>query len=76
MTLAHEFQEDSYFEGYLHYVDERERAADKGRDLEEVKFIPPSTEGEEAGDEATSPEDAEGGASKEEEHKGSGEPDV
>jgi len=76
VTLAQEFQEDSYFEAYLHYVDERQRAVDEGRDPEEVEFIPPSVEGEDAGDEATNPLDAEAGASGEEGHEDSGEPDV
>jgi len=26
VTLAQEFQEDAYFEAYLHYVDERQQA--------------------------------------------------
>ena len=49
MTLAQEFQEDSNFESYLHYVDERQRAEDKGLDVEEVEFVPPLGEGEGAG---------------------------
>ncbi|KAJ8420250.1 hypothetical protein Cgig2_033521 [Carnegiea gigantea] len=76
VTLAHEFQENSYFQAYLHYVDERQRAADEGRDLKEVEFISPFAEGEDAGDEATIALDAEAGASEEAEHEGSGEPDV
>ncbi|KAJ8438015.1 LOW QUALITY PROTEIN: hypothetical protein Cgig2_029996 [Carnegiea gigantea] len=78
VTLAQEFQEDSYFEAYLHYIDERQRAEDEGRDPEEVQFIPPfgEGEGEGAGDEATNPLDAEPGASEEEGHEDSGEPDV
>ncbi|KAJ8431148.1 hypothetical protein Cgig2_026745 [Carnegiea gigantea] len=71
-----EFQEDSYFEAYLHYVDERQWAEDKGRDPEEVEFIPPSGEGEVAGDEAANPLDADAEASEEEGHEDSGEPDV
>ncbi|KAJ8448734.1 LOW QUALITY PROTEIN: hypothetical protein Cgig2_011355 [Carnegiea gigantea] len=55
LTLADEFQDDNYFETYLHYVDERERATAKGRDPEEVEFIPLSTEHEIARDEATNP---------------------
>jgi len=76
VTLAHEFQEDSYFEAYLHYVNERQQAANEGHDPEEVEFISPFTEGEDIGDEATNPLDAEARASEEEEHEGSGEPDV
>ena len=50
MTLANEFQDDSYFEAYLHCVDERQRAAIEGRDPKEVEFIPSLTEGEDASD--------------------------
>ena len=49
VTLAQEFQEDSYFEAYLRYVDERQWAEDEGRDPEEVEFIPPPDKGECAG---------------------------
>jgi len=76
VTLAREFQEDSYFEAYLHYVDEHQRAKDNGRDPKEVEFIHPLGKGEGAGDEATNPLDAEAEASEEEGHKDSGEPDV
>ncbi|KAJ8426754.1 hypothetical protein Cgig2_029423 [Carnegiea gigantea] len=76
MTLAQEFKEDSHFEAYLHYVDERQQAADEGRDPEKVEFIPPSAEGEDAGDEATNPLDAKAGASELEGHEDSGEPDA
>lgn len=42
-----------------------------------MEFIPPPIEGEDAGDEATNPMDAEVGASEEEEeHEDGGEPDV
>ena len=77
MTLASDFQEDNYFEAYLHYLDERQWATDEDRDPKEVEFIPFPIEGEDAGDEATYPIDAEAGASEEEEkHEDSGEPDV
>ncbi|KAJ8449495.1 hypothetical protein Cgig2_002292 [Carnegiea gigantea] len=76
LTLASEFQDDHYFEAYLHFVDERERAAAKGRDLDEVDFIPPLTEGEVVEDEATNPLEAKAGASEGEEHEDGGEPDV
>jgi len=74
--LAPNFQEDNYFEAYLHYVDERQRAEDEGRYLQEVEFIPPSGEGEGAGGEATNPLGTVTGASEEEGHEDSGEPDV
>ena len=75
--LASDFQEDNYFEAYPHYVDERQRVADEGRDPEEVEFIPSSIEGEDAGDEATNPMDAEVGASEEQDdHEDCGEPDA
>jgi len=76
VTLAHEFQENSYFEAYLHYVDERQWAEDEGRDPEEVELIPSSGEGEGAGGEPTNPLDAEAGASDEQGHEDSGEPNV
>jgi len=76
VTLAQEFQEDSYFESYLHYIDERQQAEDEGQDPKEVEFIPSSGEGECAGDEATNLLDDEVEASKEEGHEHSGEPDV
>ena len=76
MTLAQEFQEDSYFKAYLHYVDERQRAEDKGRDPEEVEFIPPFGEGDGTGDEATDPLDADAGASEDEGREDSGESDM
>ncbi|KAJ8429329.1 hypothetical protein Cgig2_026559 [Carnegiea gigantea] len=76
LTFASEFQDDCYFEAYLHFVDERERATAEGRDPEEVKFIPPSSEGEVARDEATNPLEPEAGASEEEEHEDGGELDV
>jgi len=57
-------------------VDERQRAEDKGRDPEEVEFIPSSGEGEDAGDEATNPLDIEAGASEEVGREDSGESDV
>ena len=41
-----------------------------------MEFIPPSAEGEDAGDKATNPLDAEARASEEEGHEDSGEPDV
>ncbi|KAJ8432239.1 hypothetical protein Cgig2_007640 [Carnegiea gigantea] len=66
-------------QGYQQVVpapwDEHQQAEDKGRDPEEMDFIPPPGEGEGAGDEATNPLDAEGEASVEEGHKDSGEPD-
>ncbi|KAJ8430670.1 hypothetical protein Cgig2_033826 [Carnegiea gigantea] len=68
--------EDSYFEAYLYYVDKRQRAVDEGRDPEEVEFIPPSTKGKDAGDEATNPLDVEAEASEEEGREDSGEPDM
>ena len=57
-------------------MDELEQVATKGRDPEEVEFIPPSSEGEAAGDEATNPLEAETSASEEEGREGGGEPDV
>ena len=76
MILANEFQNDSYFEAYLHDVNERQQAAVEGRDPEEVEFIAPSVEGEDAGDEATNPLEAEAGSSEEEEREDGGELDV
>ena len=76
LTLAGEFSDDRYFEAYLHFVDERERAAGEGRDPEEVEFIPPSSEGEAAEDETTNPLEAKAGASEEEEREDGEEPDV
>jgi len=76
VTLAQEFQEDSYFEAYLHYVDKRQRAEDEGRDLEEVEYIPPSGEGDGAGDEVTNPLDVNGKASEDEGREHNVEPDV
>ena len=76
MTLANEFQDDRYFEAYLHYMDECQWAAIEDRDPEQVELIPPSVEGEDAGDEATKPLEAEAEASKEKEHEVGGEPDV
>ncbi|KAJ8442187.1 hypothetical protein Cgig2_005127 [Carnegiea gigantea] len=58
--------------GYLH----KAWADAERRDPEEVEFIPPSSEGEAAGDEATNPLEAEAGASEEEEHEDGGEPDM
>jgi len=58
VTLAQEFQEDSYFEAYLHYVDERQQAEAEGQNPEEVEIVPPSSEGDGPGDEATNPLDA------------------
>ena len=57
-------------------MNEHQRAEDEGCDPKEVEFIPPSDEGEGAGDEATNPLDTEVGASEEEGHEDSGEPDV
>ncbi|KAJ8441092.1 hypothetical protein Cgig2_000353 [Carnegiea gigantea] len=48
-TLGYLCKEDSYFEAYLHYVDECQWAEEEGRDPEEVEFIPPSGEGDGAG---------------------------
>ena len=76
LTLAGEFSDDRYFETYLGFVDEYKWAAAKGRDPEEVEFIPPSSEGEVSEDEATNPLEAEAGASEEEGHEDDGEPDV
>jgi len=76
VTLAQEFQEDSYFEAYLHCIDERQWAEDEGRDPEEMEFIPPSSKGDGVRDEAINSLDAEVEASEEEGHKDSGEPDV
>ena len=45
-----------------------------GRDPEEVEFIPPFSEGDGAGDEATNPLDADAGASEDKGHEDSGEP--
>ncbi|KAJ8433872.1 hypothetical protein Cgig2_021255 [Carnegiea gigantea] len=56
---AQKFQEDSYFEAYLHYIDERQWSEDKGRNLEEVEYIPPPGEGEGVRDKATNPLDTE-----------------
>jgi len=43
VTLAHAFQEDGYFEAYLHYVDKHQQAADKIRDPDgwSLSLIPP-----------------------------------
>ena len=76
MTLAQEFQEDSYFKAYLHYVDEYQWAEDEGRDPEEVEFISPSGEGDGAGDAATNPLDSDAGTPEDEGREDSGEPDV
>ena len=76
LTLAGEFADDRYFEASLHSVDEGERAAVDGRDPEQVEFIPPSSEGEAAEDDATNPLEAEAAASKEEEREDDGEPNV
>ena len=54
LTLAGEFDDDRYFEAYLKYVDERERAVAEGRDPDEVEFVAPS-EGEVTADETTHP---------------------
>lgn len=54
LTLAGEFHDDRYFEAYLKYVDERERAIAEGRDPDEVEFVAPS-EGEATADEPTHP---------------------
>ena len=42
MTLAPDFQEHNYFEAYIRYVEEHQRAEAEGRYPEEVVFIPPS----------------------------------
>ena len=76
LTLAGEFKDDRYFEAYLRFVDEHEQAAVEGRDLEQVEFIPPWSEGGAAEDEATNPLEAETGASQDEEHEDGGDPDV
>jgi len=76
VTLAQEFQEDSYFEVYLHCIDESQWAENERRDLEEVEFITPPGEGEGVGNKATKPLDAEAEAFEEEGHEDSGEPDV
>jgi len=57
--LAQEFQEDAYFEAYLHHVDERQQAEAEGQDPKEVEFILPSGEGDRPGDEMTNPLDIE-----------------
>lgn len=54
LTLAGEFHDDRYFEAYLKYVDERERAITEGHDPDEVEFVAPS-EGEATADEPTHP---------------------
>ena len=54
LTPAGEFHDDRYFEAYLKYVDERERAIAEGRDPDEVEFVTPS-EGEATADEPTHP---------------------
>ena len=54
LTLAGEFHDDRYFEAYLKYVDDRERAIAEGRDPDEVEFVAPS-EGEATADEPTHP---------------------
>ena len=74
LTLTCEFDDDRYFETYLHFVDKRERAAAECCDPEEVEFTPPS-EGEAATDKATNPLEVEAGTS-EEEHGDGGEPNV
>ena len=53
LTLAGDFGDDRYYEAYLKYVDERERAVAEGRDPNEVEFVPPSEA--EAADETTHP---------------------
>ncbi|KAJ8451405.1 hypothetical protein Cgig2_017796 [Carnegiea gigantea] len=69
-----EFLDDRYYEPYLRFVDEREQAVVEGRDLEEVEFISPSSEGDAAEDEATNPLEAEAGAFEEEGRDDGGEP--
>ena len=76
LTLAGEFSDDRYFEAYLRFVDEREQAAGERHDPEEVEFIPASSEGEAAEDEATNPLEVEADASDEEGSEDGGEPDV
>ena len=76
LTLASEFEDDQYFEAYLHFVDEREGTAAEGRDPEEVELIPPSTKGEANGDEATNLLEAEAGSSEGEDHADGGETNV
>ena len=46
-TLAPDFEEDNYFEAYIHYVEECQRDEAEGRDPEVVEFIPPSGKGDE-----------------------------
>ena len=76
LTFAGEFEGDRYFEAYLRFVDEHERAAAEGCDPEEVEFIPPLSEGGAAEDEATNLLEPEVGASEGEEHEDDGDPDV
>jgi len=73
-TLVPDFQEDSYFEAYIHYVEECQRADAEGRDPEEVEFIPHSGEGDE--DKGTIPLDGEAGTPDKEGHGDEGELDV
>ncbi|KAJ8421523.1 hypothetical protein Cgig2_018763 [Carnegiea gigantea] len=63
-TLAPGLQEDNYFEAYLCYVEEHQRAEAEGRDLKEVEFIPPSDVGDE--DEGSTPLDDKAGTSDDE----------
>ena len=76
MTLAQAFHEDSYFEAYLHYVDERQQAEAKGRDPEEVEFISLSDKGDGPEDEATNPLDVEAETPEEEDREDGGELDM
>ena len=73
LTLTGEFDDDRYFEAYLKYVDERERAVAEGRDPDEVKFVAPS-EGEATADETTHPLEVTGPS--EEEPADDNEPDA
>jgi len=76
LTLTGEFSDDRYFEAYLVFVDKCEQASAEGCDPEEVEFIPPSSKGEAAKDEATNPSEAKASASEEEDREDGGEPDV
>jgi len=76
MTLAPDFQEDSYFEAYIHYAEERQRAEAEGRDTRKTEFIPPSSEGDDPEAEGTTPLDDEAGTPDDEDHGNEREPDA
>ena len=76
MTSTPDFREDSYFEAYIHYVEERYRPEAEYPNPKEVDFIPPSGKGDNLKNEGTTPLDDEVEIADDEDRGDGREPDA